>query len=166
MGSDSTPTRWREDFPVNWEDDHSVTRRQFTAFLSLVSSALFLATGFVGVREWWRRRLATEPLPVRIATVGEVPVGGVKVFHYPTPHDPCLLLRLSADRFVAYSQKCPHLSCPVVYRGIDQGLYCPCHAGRFAAEDGRVLAGPPRRRLPRVVLARRGDELWATGTSG
>ncbi|MCS6926214.1 MAG: ubiquinol-cytochrome c reductase iron-sulfur subunit [Candidatus Binatia bacterium] len=157
--------RWQDDFPLNWTEDHEVTRRQFTAFLTLISTALFLGTGFVGVREWWRRRYATPP-PARIATVNEVPVGGVKLFHYPTLHDPCLLLRLSADRFVAYSQKCTHLSCPVVYRGMEQGLYCPCHAGLFAAEDGRVLAGPPRRPLPRVSLTRHGEELWATGTAG
>lgn len=162
----SLTNRWREDFPVNWEDDRSVSRRQFTAFLTLISGALFLGTGFIGVREWWRRRSAAPPSPARIASVSEVPVGGVKLFHYPTPHDPCVLLRLATDRFVAYSQKCTHLSCPVVYRGMDEGLYCPCHEGRFAAEDGRVLAGPPRRPLLRVLLTRRGDELWATGTGG
>jgi Rieske Fe-S protein len=30
-------------------------------------------------------------------------------------------------------------------------------------EDGRVLQGPPPRALPRIVLDRRGDELWAVG---
>ena len=41
---DSIP-RWREDFPINWEDDHYVTRRSFTTFLTFISSALFLGTG-------------------------------------------------------------------------------------------------------------------------
>ena len=30
-----------------------------------------------------------------------------KLFSYPTAHDPCLLIRLSQDQFVAYSQKLP-----------------------------------------------------------
>lgn len=164
-GTESGPPspRWREDFPVHWEDDHYVTRRQFMAFLTLISGALFLGTGLVGVREWWRRRYATRPTPARITAVTEVPVGGAKLFHYPTPDDPCVLIRVSADRFVAYSQKCTHLSCPVVYREMDRRLHCPCHEGLFAAEDGRVLAGPPRRPLPRIVLTLRGEELWATG---
>ena len=41
------PPRWHEDFPVNWEDDHYVTRRAFTAFLTLISGSLFLGTGLV-----------------------------------------------------------------------------------------------------------------------
>src|SRR6266508_5272622 len=94
--------RWREDFPVNWEDDHYITRRQFTTFLTLISGALFLGTGLMGLREWWRRWCVAPLTPVRVAQVSEVPVGGVRLFHYPTPDDPCLLIRLSSGRFVAY----------------------------------------------------------------
>jgi Rieske Fe-S protein len=154
---------WREDFPVNWEEDHDVTRREFISFLTLISSALCLGTGLVGVWEWWRQRYAVQPGPVPIAQVTEVPVGGAKLFYYPTAHDPCLLIRLTADRFVAYRQQCTHLSCPVVYREVNQQLHCPCHEGLFAVEDGRVLAGPPKRPLPRIALALRGEEIWATG---
>jgi len=153
---------WRGDFPINWDDDHYITRREFASFLTLISGALFLGTGLVGLREWWKRWRLARPTPVRIAQVTDVPVGGVKLYHYPTPDDPCLLIRLSTDRFVAYSQKCTHLSCPVVYRAADQQLYCPCHEGRFAVEDGRALAGPPKRPLPRIMLMRRGEEIWAT----
>lgn len=155
--------RWREDFPINWEDDHYVTRREFTSFLALISGALFLGTGLVGVRAWWRRWRSARPTPVHVAQVAEVPVGGVKRFHYPGPGDPCLLLHLATGRFVAYSQKCSHLSCPVVYKAADQRLHCPCHEGHFAADDGRVLAGPPKRPLPRITLKRGGEEIWATG---
>jgi Rieske Fe-S protein len=158
--------RWREDFPINWEDDHYITRREFTTFLTLVSGALLLGTSLVGLRDWWRRRRAVRPAALRVAQVSEVPVGRVKLFHYPTAEEPCLLLRLSADRFVAYSQKCTHLSCPVVYRAGDQQLHCPCHAGRFAVDDGQVLSGPPRRALPRIVLALRGEDIWATEVEG
>ncbi len=155
-------SHWREDFPINWEDDHYVTRREFTAFLTLISGALFLDTILVGLREWWKRCYTMPPTPVRIAQVRDVPVGGAKLFHYPTSNDPCLLLRLSADRFVAYSQRCTHLSCPVVYEGAHNRLRCPCHEGYFAAEDGRALVGPPKRPLPRIVLSVHNKEIWAT----
>jgi Rieske Fe-S protein len=158
--------RWREDFPVNWEDDHYVTRREFTAFLTLISGALFLGIGLVGIREWWKRWRLTRPTPLRSGQVTDVPVGGVKLFYYPTPNDPCLLIRLAADRFVAYSQKCTHLSCPVVYEEARGRLRCPCHEGYFAAEDGRALAGPPKRSLPRIVLTLTGEEIWATAVEG
>ncbi|MBI3301133.1 MAG: Rieske (2Fe-2S) protein, partial [Deltaproteobacteria bacterium] len=81
-----------------------MTRREFTTFLTLISGALFLGIGLVGIREWWKRWRPARPTPLRIAQVTDVPVGGVKLFYYPTPNDPCLLIRLAADRFVAYSQ--------------------------------------------------------------
>ena len=160
------PPCWHTNFPVNWEEDRAITRREFTSFLTLVSSVLFLATGLIGVRGWWRRRRPWQPSAVRIAQIREVPIGGVKLFHYPTTNDPCLLLRLSADHFVAYGQKCTHLSCPVVYHTAAQELRCPCHLGRFAVADGLVLAGPPQRSLPRILLTRSGEEMWATGIEG
>ena len=39
----------------------------------------------------------------------------MKLFQYPGLHDPCILVRLGADKYVAYSQKCTHLSCAVYY---------------------------------------------------
>ncbi|MBI3798358.1 MAG: Rieske (2Fe-2S) protein, partial [Deltaproteobacteria bacterium] len=141
----SPSPHWRTDFPINWEEDHYITRREFTSFLTFVSGLLFLATSLVGVREWWRRRHPLRPSAVRIAQVRDVPIGGVKMFHYPTANDPCLLIRLAADHFVAYSQKCTHLSCPVVYHTASQELRCPCIHGRFAIANGQVLAGPPQR---------------------
>ena len=32
--------RWREDFPIGWEADHYVTRRELTKFLTLGSALL------------------------------------------------------------------------------------------------------------------------------
>jgi Rieske Fe-S protein len=39
---------------------------------------------------------------------------------------------------------------------------CPCHHGYFAMDDGRVLAGPPPRPLPRVKLEIHGNDIYAT----
>jgi len=152
---------WKDDFPISWVDDHYVTRREFTKSLGLVSCAAFAATGTLAALG--ARRGGPRGAPARIAGVEELPVGGWKVFEYPEPGDPCLLVRLDRDRFAAFSQKCTHLGCPVVFRAAARKLYCPCHEGYFAAEDGRVLAGPPPRPLPRVNLERRGDDLWAMG---
>jgi Rieske Fe-S protein len=72
-------------------------------------------------------------------------------------------VRTSADEYVAYSQKCTHLSCAVYYSAAHGRLECPCHNGAFSVRDGSVLQGPPPRPLPRVVLQRRGNKLVATG---
>ena len=155
--------RWRQDFPIDWQEDDYVTRRQFAGFLTLISGGLFLGTMLLGVRDWWRRAFAPAARVLRVASLGEVPVGSAKLFAYPNADDRCLLIRTGPEKFVAYNQACTHLSCPVTYRRGAHELYCPCHEGYFALDDGRPLSGPPKRALPRVVLSVREDGVWATG---
>ncbi len=153
---------WKSDFPVSWVDDDLVTRREFTRSLVWVSCAAFASTGaLLGAAA---RPRTTAPLPaLRIADVDELAIGASKVFNYPTAEDPCLLVRLDADSFVAVHQLCTHLGCPVLYEPEDRMLHCPCHEGYFSAADGSVLSGPPPRPLPWIDLERRGRELWAVG---
>ena len=157
----SPKPRWREDFPIGWEKDHYVTRRELAKFLTLGSALLAGASAAIAVvgRRWKpekRRR-------VRIASVSAVPPGGSTLFRYPTDEDPCILVRAPDGRFEAYSQVCTHLSCAVVYRPEDRTLACPCHKGVFTCSEGRPIAGPPTRRLPRILLETRGDDIFATG---
>lgn len=155
---------WKDDFPISWVDDHYVTRREFTKSLVLVSCAAFCANGaLVAMDAMEEARGSATPEPRKIGSTGDLPVGGSRVFEYPSAGEPCLLVRLDAERFVAFGQKCTHLGCPVLYRRETGRLHCPCHEGYFSAEDGKVIAGPPPRPLPRVELERRGDELWVTG---
>jgi Rieske Fe-S protein len=65
--------------------------------------------------------------------------------------------------YVAFEQKCTHLSCAVVYSRERDRLECPCHQGYFSATTGAVLQGPPPRPLARIRLEKRGDELVAVG---
>ena len=99
----------------------------------------------------------------RIAAADEVAPGGSLLFRYPTDDDPCILVRDAAGRIDAFSQVCTHLSCAVVHRPGDDVLACPCHKGSFSAREGLPLAGPPTRRLPRIVIEQRGADLVATG---
>jgi nitrite reductase/ring-hydroxylating ferredoxin subunit len=152
---------WREEVSIFAADERYVNRRQFAKFLVLTSAGMFVGNLWILVRSW----LAGKPAwPVRpVALASEIPVGGVKLFRYPGPEDPCILVRHSEAEFAAYSQKCTHLSCAVYYAPGERRLECPCHEGFFSVRDGRVLQGPPQRSLPRIVLERRGDQLVATG---
>jgi len=154
-------TLWREEFSIETADERYVTRRQFGKFLVLTSLGMFVGNLWILARSLWRRE---EPAPAaRIARADEIPAGGVRLFRYPGPEDPCLLFHTLDDRFVAYSQKCTHLSCAVFPSHDGERLECPCHEGFFSVHDGRVLQGPPPRPLPRIRLERRGDDLWAVG---
>jgi len=152
---------WRDEFAIDVATDSYVTRRQFSKFLVLTSLGMFAGNLWILVKSWFRSSPRFEPQPLGI--VDELAVGDVKLFSYPTQEDPCILIRTGIDQFVAYSQKCTHLSCAVYYAKQENRLECPCHEGYFSVEDGSVLQGPPPRRLPRVVLQRDGDNLTATG---
>jgi nitrite reductase/ring-hydroxylating ferredoxin subunit len=156
----SDPPRWREDFPVEWERDHYVTRRELAKFLVLGSAFLAGASVVIAALGRAARRAGTV-LRLRIARASEVPTGGSLLFRYPSKEDPCILVRTGDGTLRAYSQVCTHLSCAVVYRPEAEGFYCPCHHGWFSATDGRPTAGPPTRPLPRVRLEQDGDEVYA-----
>ena len=152
---------WRDEFSVETATDRYVTRRQFSKFLVLTSLGMFAGNLWILLRSWFAARPSFQPQPV--GTTDDLAVGEVKLFSYPTPEDPCIMIRTASGRFVAYSQKCTHLSCAVYYAKQDNRLECPCHEGYFSAEDGAVLQGPPPRPLPRVALRREGNNLIATG---
>jgi Rieske Fe-S protein len=158
--TDRTEPLWRDEFAIRADHERYVNRRQFAKFLGLTSLAMFAGQAWIVARTWLYREPAHAPAVV--ARTGDVPVGGVKVFAYPGPEDPCLLIQPEAGRFVAYSQKCTHLSCAVYYAAEHRRIECPCHEGYFAVDTGEVLQGPPPRPLPRIVLQQRGDELVAT----
>ena len=157
--------QWREDFPIRWEEDHYVTRRELAKFLTLGSALLVGANAAIAVAG--RTRNATVYASKRIATEGALAAGEALLFRYPTDEDPCILVRTKEGALVAFSQVCTHLSCAVVYRAADGHLFCPCHNGVFECVEGQggaqPLEGPPERPLPRIVLTVNDGEVYATG---
>lgn len=152
---------WRQDFPIDWPQDRYVERRDFVKFLTLTSFAFVVGQLWIAGQSWLRQR-TPPPGARRIASRHDLAVGGSLVFEYPAEHDTCVLIRLADAEFVAFSQKCTHLSCAVIPRP-DQGvLHCPCHEGVFDLRTGGVIAGPPPRPLPRITLAIDGDDIYAT----
>lgn len=160
----SSAPLWQDEFSVFTADERYVNRRQFTKFLTLTSFAMLVGNLWILVKSWFHR---SQTFPRQaVAALDEVPVGGIKIFAYPTADDPCILVRTASDSFVAYSQKCTHLSCAVYYEPGQSRLACPCHQGYFAIADGAVLQGPPRRPLPRVALERKDGQLVAVRMEG
>jgi arsenite oxidase small subunit len=160
-GSSNQPL-WTEEFSVHASEDAYVLRRQFTKFLVLTSFGMVAGNGLI-----WLRTLLAGPAPspeeAVIGRASELPIGGVKLFSYPTENDPAILVRKTDGSLAAFSQKCTHLSCAVYYAAENNRLECPCHEGYFSIEDGRVLQGPPPRPLPRIAVEERNGQLIATG---
>lgn len=153
--------QWKQDFPIEWEKDHYVTRREMVKFLTLGSAFLVAANGLMAAvgkfshPEQFTRRT--------VALASAVQPNTSVLFKYPTQQDPCILVRTREGEFVAYSQVCTHLSCAVVHKADANTLFCPCHHGYFAVNDGRPTAGPPTRSLPRIRLEQEGDVIFAAG---
>lgn len=160
--SDGEQPRWRLDFPIDSPQDEYVARRDFTKFLVLTSFAFAIGQFWILAENFFRRRKPTPSLS-EIARLDDIPVGGSLVFDYPEAHQPAVLIRLDELRFVAYDQKCTHLSCPVIPRVQEEHLYCPCHEGSFDLATGRPLSGPPRRPLARINVEIRDGRIYAAG---
>jgi Rieske Fe-S protein len=147
---------------VDAPEDAYVLRRQFTKFLVLTSFGMACGNGWIWLRSLFAKESLAYPEMV-VARASEVTAGTVKMFSYPGPQDPCILVRRTSGSLAAFSQKCTHLSCAVYYAAARDRLECPCHEGYFSADDGRVLQGPPPRPLPKIRLALRGDDIVAVG---
>lgn len=154
--------RWRLDFPIDWAEDDYVSRRALLKFVVLTSGAFAVGQLWILAKSLFGRRKAPAQA-IAVASVGELPVGGAKTFTYPEGSTPRLLVKTGARDFVAYDQQCTHLQCPVVPAVAQGKLHCPCHNGWFDLRTGDPVAGPPRRRLPRVLLEVRGETVYATG---
>ncbi|MBV9358260.1 MAG: Rieske 2Fe-2S domain-containing protein, partial [Chloroflexi bacterium] len=105
------------------------------------------------------RRTDVQP----IGRASQIPEGQALYFTYPEPDAQAMLLHLPGGRFVAYSQRCTHLSCAVFYQPEQQRLFCPCHEGVFSPETGDPVAGPPQRRLEQIALRQDDDLISAVG---
>jgi Rieske Fe-S protein len=164
MKPESEPPRplWREEVSVRAAEERYVGRRQLGKFLVLTSFGMLVGNAWLLIKAGLRGA-AARLVPARIAGAGEPPRGEVKLFAYPGPGDPCLLVRGRDGSLHAFSQKCTHLSCAVVYSAERGRLECPCHDGVFSIRTGAVVAGPPPRPLPRIVLDERADGVWAVG---
>lgn len=155
-------TKWREDFPVDEVQEHYIERRDFTKFLLLISGSFVVGQIYIGIQNIFRRTAKGYPVK-KIASIGDLKINGFVSFTYPGKNDTCLLMRLSDTHFVAYSNKCTHLMCPVLPQMDKKQLYCPCHAGYFDMLSGAPLSGPPPRALARVKLKFMNGDIFAEG---
>ena len=105
---------WRQDFPIDWPQDQYVERRDFVKFLVLTSLAFSVGPVLDRRAELAARREASRRVRSASPRWPIVAVGASLVFDYPGEHDPACWSARRNREFVAYSQKCTHLSCAVI----------------------------------------------------
>ena len=147
-------------WPGNFEGE-TVTRRHFMTAVALgaggVASAMFAlpALGFalgpifektehrslldVGSVDDFTADIFTPQIVTPTAGIGEVgkQLVYIRKNDHPTPEQ--------GWPFVAISNRCAHLGCPVRYIDAAKSFICPCHGGTYDFEtfvvDGRVMLG-------------------------
>ena len=78
---------------------------------------------------------------VKVAALSELtPLVDMVEFDYLEA--PAGLILLADGTPKAFYLACTHFGCIVSWREEEEDFYCPCHAGRFAA-DGSVISGLP-----------------------
>lgn len=157
-GSGDSPV-WLKDFPHTSAGEEAVARRAFTRYL-IAGSGVFAATT-LGAAAWTSLRDLDAGTPTPVVGLDDLPEGATHLFNYPGPDDPAILIHLPGGDLVAYSQKCTHLGCVVLYEPDTTELVCPCHEGIFEPATGEPIAGPPERPLPAIELDVRDDTIWA-----
>jgi len=151
---------WKQDFPVRQSAEHKSSRREFGKFLG-VGAAGFCCAGVLD-KTIFPKPDHSDATPMAIPELDELQPGESKLFQYPTPHDPAILVRLQDGSYRAYDQRCTHLLCPVHFNDKKESLYCPCHHGSFDAKDGSVQYGPPQVPLPQYPIEERNGKLWVS----
>ena len=156
---------WRQDFPIDWPQDHYVERRDFTKFMVLTSLAFAVGQFWIVVQNWLRRRRGQPPTPQDRVASTTCRSAARSMFGYPAAHDDCLLIRPADGRrsspTARNARTSPALSCRSSRTGV---IHCPCHDGVFDLATGRPHRRPAARaRCPHRPRGAAATTIYATG---
>ncbi len=137
----------REEFPFEDEPANRINRRGLLR--TAVASVVAVAGG-----EWLGSLLQPGPAAEAIDApeVAGLQVGEAIATRSAGGAGDVLVVRVDAQRLVAFDRRCPHLGCPVLWSPERLRFECPCHRASFDARTGKVLSGPPRRGLTPVAV--------------
>lgn len=104
------------------------------------------------------RQSAGEGGRVRAASLAELEAAHGLIV--PVEDRPVVLTYTQGAGVRAFSAICTHLGCVVGWQENGQYIQCPCHDGRFNAQTGAVISGPPPAPLPPVDVVVDGDDIY------
>ena len=151
-----------------------VGRRRFLEIVSGIGATLSaVVVGFPVVRAFVSPTLAAPPkddwikvtddtalldvgVPVRLSVV----VSEQDAWIESRTVKSVWLFSEDGEKFKAYSGRCTHLGCGVVFDGDAKNFFCPCHRGRFDVKTGAVLDGPPPRPLDELEVEIRDSAVY------
>jgi cytochrome b6-f complex iron-sulfur subunit len=135
----------------------STSRRSLLDFLLKVTVVGWLGSVFYPVVSYLRPLSSSGPAGPIVLTRAEVAaVEREKFAIVPVGPTRVLVLEDANGEIHALDARCTHEGCTVRYVPGEAMISCACHNARFDLQ-GRVVAGPPPRPLPRHLAWRDGD---------
>ena len=151
--------KWRDDFPVEWEGDNYVSRREMVKFLTLGSAFLAVAnwtTAFAS--RFLRRGSKNRQL---LGPSEDLKLNGSVLFRYPTDKDPCIAVRTAEEswlltlRFVLISHAQSSMT------RLSRACFARITTG-VSIWIEVLRSRPPTRPLPRLRLEESNGQIYAT----
>jgi cytochrome b6-f complex iron-sulfur subunit len=144
----------------NPEEPHASQRRTLIGWLlgfSVFATLAGVMTPIIGYLWPPASKSTGEGTRVRVASLSELrSAGGLVV---PVENKPVILSVGANNEVNAFSAICTHLGCIVKWEPAGSYILCPCHDGRFNAQTGAVISGPPPNPLPKYNVVVEGDDI-------
>ena len=151
-------------FPIDWPQDQYVERRDFVKFLTLTSLAFAVGQLWIAGQSWMRTPPAAARVPPHRVARARSPSAASLAFDYPHA---ARFMRPGPAHGIASSSRSAR-SARTCRAPSFRDRPKACFIARvtkalFDLRSGRVIAGPPPRPLPRIVLELIDDDIYATG---
>lgn len=146
---------------LNSKSDQISSRRNFVKGLmgfSIVATLGGVLAPIIGYLLPPSRQTSERGGRVQVASLTELQALGGLVA--PANNQPVVLTFNQDSQVSAFSAICPHLGCVVRWKSDGGYIECPCHDGRFNAQTGAVISGPPPAPLPPREVIIEGDEIF------
>ena len=82
---------------------------------------------------------------LEVCKLADLPKGTGKNFRFGS--FPAVLIHTEDGQLHAFNAICTHLGCTVQFRSESQDIFCACHGGKYDADTGKNIAGPPPKPL-------------------
>lgn len=135
-----------------------ISRRSLLDMALLIGGGLW-GLGMVGpaaIYLWPARSAGPAESVLLVGTIDSIAPGEAKMTQ--SRGLPILVIRISEEKFKAFSAICTHLGCVVQWDPGRKVIACPCHAAEFSS-DGQVVSGPPSSPLKEYQVMVIGEEI-------
>lgn len=141
-----------EKIPLKEKPQEDISRKGFLRSVFALGGLTlsYGALGLIVLRYLWPYK-QTAIQKIFVADKKNLHAGHTVTFSTPDGESYLLTYRESEGKkeYLAYSNRCPHLGCKVIWEQEKSRFFCPCHGGVFN-ESGIATAGPPAKAKQRL----------------